>query len=188
MDPEVNIFPKEQLENLSPEDRLREFIDTGLELVRQGRYLEGRRFFFNRKMAESVGLYWGPKAVSFNRVPSEDEVKQAVDIMASYSHSNSGTINIADFAFPGATTSDRYEDTINQLPPSMLHNLSLIAAEEWIHGLQYLQHGQDPNKVNLLQEEIEVAVYLKDRKVPMTDEFLDRYGRRQVLKSDLEDQ
>lgn len=65
-------------------------------------------------------------------------------------------------------------------PASIYQNMTLVYAEEWLHGLQVLREGpiagvEDP--------EVDVAAYLLNNGVPLTPQFMARYNRAELPKS-----
>ncbi len=87
---------------------------------------------------------------------------------------------------------DKRESTINmagiwadpgvEIPERLSHNVALVHAEEWLHGLQHLVRKPLTGVKDL---EADIAYYMMSLGVPLTDDFLGRHGRRESLKDKL---
>ena len=165
-----------------PTKDLEEFINQALELIKQGRYKEAIEYMRNLQLASQLGFVFdlAPTVVFLNRSPRPEELASLAYNVARHCHFQENKPT----GKPLLTLS-----TVSQLPSHVLkepviipdeiyHNISLAHAEEWLHGLQYLRNGP---LTGVESDEIDVAIYLQQKEVPMTREFLDRYGRREAL-------
>lgn len=165
------------------------WINSGLDLIKQGRYQEAISYFEDDQKARGADL-GGVSVYDMALNPdesneySEGRLLDITDMCAARSHlSHSGDIwTSKSRSEPARLNLARIfmfkEGKELTLPNSVYHNVSLIHAEEWLHGVQFLR-GQP--LAGLKDPEIDVAVYLQSKDVPLTDKFLARYNRAKSL-------
>ncbi len=163
----------EQVER-SPTDILEEFIERGLEYIKQGDYKQAIKYFRNKDIAKAVGFIYGDARsyiVTKNQSPEGIEyLLFGSGLDSSFMHiTTPPKISLADVSVLQSSGGPTVE-----LPEYVFHNVALVHAEEWLHGLQFLKGKpiagfEDPD--------IDVAFYLRNHAVPLTESFLKDYGR-----------
>jgi len=182
----IDTEPPEQLDNSESEhvDVLEEFIQKGLELIKEGRYEKAISHFESRQMAETQGYHYelSPLEAAVRRpISQDDEIKKVVDFCAAHSYFDDGLRGSSDRPQIALSTVYIPETIFNFVRPEVIarldHNVALIHAEEWIHGLQRKKGPLAGNKDN----DIDVALFLFQQAVPQTSEFLARNGRAEAI-------
>ncbi len=169
---------------LEPENLLESFIQHGLKLIKEGHYEEAMSYFENRQMAETQGYHYEPsplEAVVRKPISLDDEIKKVVDFCAANSYFDDGLRGSSDKPQIALSTVSIPENVFNSIKPEVIarlnHNVALIHAEEWIHGLQ---RKKGPLAGNT-DSDIDVALFLFQEAVPQTSEFLARNGRAEAI-------
>ncbi len=150
--------------------KLEAYIETGIDFIRQGDYRRSINHFINEETRDISSAYIVDSDVS------DEEAAKIADILAGKSYPYPLRIGNIDTSLnPKA-----------KIPEQLYHNIALVGAEEWLHRLFDLKGKDtlpgrdiDPNSTHV--EEQLLAGYFYDHNVPMTDEFLNRYGRRTWL-------
>lgn len=158
------------------------FVNRGLELIKQGDFLTVIRHFQNTEFAAS--LNWDLVTMEGPRLKQTLDDEQIANIFAI-----SALNSRFDYGYKGS----REHPTIFLCSPSIsplierpnVHKwlsieIALICAEEWVHGLQFLNNNQP--LAGFIDLESDVAAYLKNHGVHLTDEFLARYNRKVDLE------
>jgi hypothetical protein len=176
-------------------DNFERYICTGLEAIRKRDYQGATKIFSQPGAAEKVGLMYTPGTVVFltDTPKSKAEVDAIVHDVANNSWFNPpsehgrGKIKIAqvEIAPLEATVDHR---PIPQSPElnAIFHDVALLNAEEWIHALRF-KKGIDIHSDSLTSasdlDEAQVALYLLQHNVPLTERFLTQYSRRNQLRA-----
>ena len=164
---------------------LENFILDGLRLIREAKYREAIAYFENPQMAEALGFHYdrSPREVIITKpIMSADQVREIADICAYNSYLDVGYKTQS--TLPQMTLSKVHfplnvEQSIKpELMAQVLHNVALVHAEEWIHGLQKNKGPVAGND----DREIDVALFLLNKRVFLTEAFLDRHGRREAIE------
>jgi len=183
----------------SPEQKgitdLEKYIETGLQAIKKGDYETAISIFSKPKAAQSAGLDIEESiGVLITGTPQDKAEAQGiiseVGLRTRFNRSEDGKDGIIKtgyviIATPGMAD---YEGPV-ALTPAMreliFHNVALINAEEWIHALRFKQ-GIDILTDNVDShsdtDETEVALYLLQKGVPLTERFLRQYNRRDNLR------
>lgn len=182
-------------------DLLETYIKRGLDLIKQDRFQEAVGFFDDEARAQELGF----SGITFNMVGgntdnpegySQQELLTLTDICAQHSRVNFGGqhgfkprpedllpgMSLDQSKRPPRLDLAKIQVSVKgqevNLPPFVYQNLSLIHAEEWIHGLQFYRNGQ---VAGVGDAEIDVAKYMLDNGLELTPQFLARYGRANQL-------
>lgn len=182
----IDTEPPEQSDKseLEGKNLLESFIQHGLKLIKEGHYEEAMSYFENRQMAETQGYHYelSPlEAVVRKPISLDGEIKKVVDFCATNSYFDDGLRGSSDKPQIALSTVYIPENILNSIKPEVIarlnHNVALIHAEEWIHGLQ---RKKGP-LAGSTDSDIDVAVYLFNEGVPQTEEFLARNGRAEAI-------
>ena len=167
----------------------RDHISEGLKLIREEKYEEAIDHFSDKKALKKIGYYLGRGECIFRfKIPTCPEaLKQLVDHYATKSmcKSDQKTLNMARIAF--APHNDMYgilkpENSAEEAALQQIrHEEALVHAEENLHALQdVLGHNITYfDTANEEHYEIDIATTLAAENVPMTPNFLQRYGREE---------
>ncbi len=72
-----------------------------------------------------------------------------------------------------------------EMNEAIFHDVALLAAEEWIHALRFKKgidaHSETVDGPNV--DEAQVALYMLQKGVPLTERFLTQYDRRGQLRA-----
>lgn len=168
---------------------LEQFIVGGFEFIKQGNYREGIQYYRNAEVAKRVGFFFNPTPtqVLILKTPAPEDVPKIADSVAwlsGFDTSQAETPKISISNVFIAPLSLRKEDAeAIEIPESLYHNVALNHIEEWLHGLRYLREGVPIAGFD--NEEVDIAAYLRSKDVSLTDEFLDRYNRRELLAQEV---
>lgn len=160
-------------------EQLFEFINLGAQEIIEGRYEEAFGYFNNSSMAESFGFNLVlNRFIILSETPGLKKIEKLAHGLAQGSYgpsrrNDSRSIGLAEF-YP-------YDGV--KVPLVLLHEKALLSLEEWLHALQYLSEKPIAGYENA---EIDVAWYMKERGIPMTEYFLYRYGRKEALQNEKE--
>lgn len=168
--------------------RLEEFIQVGLTFLKAGEHERAIRFFTSPDMASRMGFAFNedPRVWILQNTPSREDVERIVSFCADESSFDPMSSLIRkETPLLTLSAAQRASPDI-AIPTELSHNIALLHAEEWLHGLQFLRGENnpldegianlslDPNKVNI--REVDVALFLHKNGVPLTSQFLGRYG------------
>lgn len=153
---------------------IRTHVEQGLEMIKKGNYEQAMTHFGNQSMMKNAGLTnRAARTLFLSRDVGYDEVSTISDIIGGESM----------FYYPqgGYQPSLKVSSYLNMgnynIPEELVHNVALIGAEEWTHALQYyggsLAGFGDP--------ELDVAAYFYNEGVPLTQDWLSRYGRIGII-------
>jgi hypothetical protein len=183
---------------LSPEQKFSEtksFIDGGLDLIKNGKYIDAQKHFADSGFASRIGFNLTPQgevrslAINESFVKSDKEARQVCVQLSSFSHfiDERGEIKIGgldyfdkDLIGKPQERTRKFEEFLTKNPfgVEIAHHRALVSAEEWIHGLQHLKSGNTEAGIyHPSDPEVDVAIYLDRLGVPMTRVFLDTYQR-----------
>lgn len=181
-------------------EELERFVLGGLELIKSSQYSLAISYFDNSKETEKLGVRNTQDAthvfIDIKNLPilTPDKTREIIDELARHFHfyppenkedlpaiklSNIIIVNPDDSKGVFLLGEELPEGLASQIPTVLYHNIALLYCEEWLHILQFLR-GNQPI-AGYKNNEIDVAAYLQNQGVPLTDEFLARYQRRQVL-------
>jgi hypothetical protein len=170
----------------------RDHISQGLELIREEKYEDAIKHFSDAQALKKIGYLLGRGQCIFNpEIPTSPEaIKELVDQYATKSmcKSDQKTLSMAKIAFVASNHFYRVlepqdsieKDAIKQIR----HEEALVHAEENMHALQdvighnitYFEPGNEDDY------EIDIAATMAEENVPMTENFLKRYGRHKYVK------
>lgn len=165
---------------LTPEkiNSIEQLVDTGVILIKQGKYKEAFDLFKNQELATKLGITLSASRVKItNKVPDVNTVIDGLaNIMASNSwyHLDSKSIDISDVLIITGNNVDYKFFEHGEYPQELMHEMALVGLEEWLHALQ------DKNRrplVGIDNEEIDVAKYMLERGIKLTNDYLLRYDR-----------
>ncbi|MBI2074830.1 MAG: hypothetical protein HYT83_03285 [Candidatus Levybacteria bacterium] len=171
--------------------QLEEFIQVGMNLIKAGEHERSIRFFQNPSTAQRLGfnldvhlLYEAPELIE--RVTKVITLPAGIDAVINdcannswfYPKDKNTSMSTIKLAFPLIA---------DPFPSELAHNIALLHAEEWLHALQLLKGekpldnniialGLDPNSRKVNFREVDVALYLHKNGIPLTPQFLGRYG------------
>jgi hypothetical protein len=181
-----------QLEGKQNIIAFRDHIGQGLELIREEKYEDAIKHFSDAQALKKIGYLLGRGQCIFSsKIPTSPEaIRELVDQYATKSmcKSNQKTLSMAKIAFVPSShvygvlePQDSIEkDAIKQIR----HEEALVHAEENMHALQdvlghnitYFEPGNEDDY------EIDIAATMAEENVPMTENFLKRYGRHKYVK------
>jgi len=158
---------------------LESYIKDGVSLAKKGKYEKAIRHLRDSKTAQEVGLHFEDDARNFilTRNLTADEADRVADKVAYNSQFNRErrSLRICEVGALGPEITGKPRP---QIPQKLLQDAALIHLEEWLHALQYLT--QKPLAGNE-DHELDVALYLKNQGIPLTDNFLSRHSRRKYF-------
>lgn len=150
---------------------LERFIGIGTDLIRQRSFVAALRHFEDPSFAATLGWQLDSQPVIVYPHLHEDVIGLVANL-SSFDHIfTSWGIPVIQIA--------TLDPTDERVPKNILRNAALIHAEEWLHGLQFL-NGQKPI-AGFDDIESDVASYLLAKDVELTKEFLGEYNRRADL-------
>ena len=155
-----------------PSEKLESYISKGLDLIKKKKFTKAIDYFRDEEKAERFGFYIEDSRDMLVRSLNPQKEENIINFCAMNSF-------LKTSSSPALLISNVYFQ--NKVIPSqnLLHNLALIHAEEWTHGLQY-KRGK--NLTNTINDEIDVAKYFIQKEVPLTLEFMARHKRQQTLR------
>ncbi len=173
------------------------YIQTGLEAIKQGNYEAAFSIFSQPEAAQKVGLEYDENGASLAITGPLRDLNDAQAIIHDIANNSwfdpptehkSGKIRIAHIEIAPPEMSEGQKSVV--LAPEMreliFHNVALLNAEEWIHALRFKQgidiHSDSIEKASDL-DEAQVALYMLQHGVPLTERFLTQYGRRGQLRA-----
>jgi hypothetical protein len=177
-------------------DNFEQYIETGLEAIKQRDYQRAISVFSRPEAAEQVGLvYDSPETVFLTEAPQDE--KHAHGIISNvgthswFEPAKNGGKGVIKTAHVGiAPPQWRKDNSPIILSPTMneliFHNVALLNAEEWIHALRFkrgIDIPSDSATGSSDVDEAQVALYMLQKGVPLTERFLTQYGRRDQLRA-----
>lgn len=160
---------------VSPEmiANFKQYIFRGGQLIKEGKYAEAIEHFKNAGELAKVGRSISPARVRIIReMPKPEEHERLADSVANNSWNKEGGI----IEMSGVEIRQKRNQA---LPARLQHEISLICMEEWLHSLQVIQGHPLAGQPD---HEIDVAVYMEENGIPMTDAFKRRHGRAEALE------
>jgi len=161
------------------------YIDKGGELIKESKFDEAILHFHNKDVLSQVGLRLeaSPRYFGIGGVRPE-EYPFIIDSVAknSWYHEKSSyspqTIELAGLSHVVKNKDGVFEK--KPIPKELQRELALISMEEWLHGLQDI--GGQP-LAGEKDQEIDVALYMLQQGIQLTQAFLGRHDRvRQLTK------
>ncbi len=161
----------------------RAYIKEGESLVRSGNYAQAIEHFRNSQEMEKIG--WkdcsgNARSILLMKTPIQEECRKLAHSIATNSTAGGGVVKLSEIRFMNSVPeSDRI------LPVELQHDIALVYLEEWLHVLQEIQ-GKSLTGVSFAGQpdaEIDVAAYMQQNEISMTDTFLERYDRGKALES-----
>lgn len=153
------------------------FIVGGLGLIKTERFTDASTYFRNPQKASHFGLILSdtPRTCIITK-PIDDQAE--ADIV-SFCQRNSW-FNKPVKGKPEIVLAEVLFYSNKRAFPSkrLSHELALISAEEWLHALQYFKSGSLTGYKN---HEIDIAAYLIQQGIPLTNSFLSQHNRRKGL-------
>ena len=159
------------------ETYLENFLESGIELVKKGRYQETIKYLKNGIAAKTLGfdLENDPRVFLIRKTPNGQDVAKIAGEVAYNSRftrgpNKSGTLTIAQISALGPAITGKPAPSI---PPSLWHEVALIHLEKWLHGLQYLKGSPLTGEGDL---EKDVGNYLRQKGVTLAPNFSLRHS------------
>lgn len=162
------------------------FVRAGFLLVKAGKYFEAMQHYRNPEAARRVGFVLedesGYVIVKKPIVePSDQEYYLGLTRQrVKFSFFAAPQITLCSFVLSGQVKPE-------EISSDLCHEISLLFAEEWLHGMQYLRGDRSLIDNGAFNEpddpEHDVARYMQLHGVPLTEKFIARYGRTNVLVS-----
>lgn len=167
------IKDRERLERIN---RLEDFIFIGMQTIQSGYFEQSVSYFTNPDMAKSVGLKFelGRCMILSHTLSDPDEIRKTAHRLAAGSSGPNRRSRSTEIS-PGSLGPS---DTNIQVPPILRQEEALLHLEEWLHALQYVKW--EP-LAGFKDSEIDVAAYMINHSIPLTEFFLERYDRRSRL-------
>lgn len=167
----------------------RDHINQGLQLIREKQYEAAIEHFTDEQALRKIGYYLGRGQCIFHtEIPTNPEdLKKLVDHYATKSmcKSDQKTLNMARIAFVPSDNMYGILEPKNSAEEGALQQIrqeeALVHAEENLHALQDVL-GHNITYFDTASEdhyEIDIATTLAAENVPMTRNFLQRYGRQE---------
>lgn len=155
------------------------YIDQGGLLIKDGKYAEAMNHFKNAKELAKVGRRFAlPREKITMEPPKPENFRSLVNFVAANSWSKAnGSVELSNILYVKRSPEDSNIQVL-PLPRELQHDIALIYLEEWLHCLQDIQGTRFTGQWD---HEIDVAVYMKKHDIPMTEAFLDKYGRKEAL-------
>ena len=159
------------------ETYLENFLESGVELVKKGRYQEAIKYLRNGIAAKTLGFDFenDPRVFFIKKTPNGQNVaKIAGDVAYSSKFTRgpnkSGTLTVAEISALEPAITGKPAAFI---PPSLWHEVALINLEQWLHGLQYLKGSPLTGEGDL---EKDVGNYLRQKGVTLATNFSRRHS------------
>lgn len=147
------------------------YIYAGGNLIKTGRYQDAIIHFEKDDELKRVGFGFSIGRSRFiNAEPKPEEIPSIANIIAmnSWCWENQKTVVVSRAkGLPGL-----------RLPDQLLHEISLVHMEEWLHALQCVS---EKPLAGYVDREIDVAAYMQKTGIPLTAAFLNRYDRGLLL-------
>lgn len=150
------------------------YIFNGGRLIKQGKYAEAMVYFKNKEELAKAGGYLSPaRGRMLTHVPRPDEIAELANVIARNSwYRDSGAILL-----PTLRMNDPSQ--MQSMPKELQHEVALVRMEEWLHRLQDLQEKPVAGQTD---PEVDVAFYMANNGIPMTEAFKQRYDRGEALE------
>ncbi len=168
--------------------KLAAHIKQGLDLIKAGDYRGAMAHFEDQKTLRACSFRYS----SGNYIPlqelSHKEVVSTLTTIAMRSWFRSdGTVSPSFGTLPRNFDREKALPEERKLADNFLREVALIYAEEWIHALQHAKGGNVSKKGIFLvggdAHEHDVAEFMRQNGVPMSELFLGRYRRDQALET-----
>lgn len=158
--------------------KLIDFTNTGVDLIKNADYENAIRHFGNHKFAKEVGIKTGDSKAIFLRKDLTDpiEIQDVLDFISLHSHFNHRDSEVVIASLINSKLDEG--NTKYFVSQDVWKDISLVNLEEWLHAIQYI------SKKPLAGEEdteIDVALYMKSKGIPLTDHFLSMHGRKKYI-------
>lgn len=167
---------------ITPEniEQFKDYILNGALLIRDERYGEAIKHFNNRDELGKIGWQLHPgTSVYLRKNPEPAEYPDLIYWVARRSHAGKGSITLSEI---GITV----ENSEAQLPREIQEETSLVYLEEWLHALQEIT-GKflvlNDSKDEGVEKEIDVALFMQKLGIKLTENFLSRYDRGDIIKN-----
>lgn len=177
---------------------LQDHIDTGLQLIRNGQHAEAIAHFQDASVADSLGfnlrgpVSGGVSGGTIFRLPGNfDNMSDLSNIADSIAQKS--MFQVPEGQIPSIKISS-YEELFipKSLTPeqseflaALNREVALVHAEEWIHSYQHITDGnihfQGTPPAGTPSGEIDVATFLHNEGIELSDLFLQRYGRKDFI-------
>jgi len=165
-------------------ERFNQFVDQGVELVRQGRFQSASSLLRSEEMAREIGVRYDrhPTGVIVIKPPGEKDAESIVSAQALFSNFDHGYKATREEPLivlsPISFSDEARKGTRGEILRRIQQNEALVFLEEWLHAKQWREGkplcGQEDS-------EIDVAIYMRNKGIELTPEFLNRHGRAAVL-------
>lgn len=165
------------------QQRLRQFIDNGLNLLKSGRYADANAYFHGagaKAMAKFLRISYVPDTAVLQIQPMQNkaDVVSAVELVEqnTYFNPQMRRLKIIDLVI---NEQKKLKPEQKALHEEAYHEAALVAADHWVRVLQYVS-GKP--LVSSYPMAIDAAFYLFQQEVPFTDRFLTRPDLRRFKR------
>ncbi|MFH1186668.1 MAG: hypothetical protein V1697_00680 [Candidatus Levyibacteriota bacterium] len=155
------------------------FIVGGLNFIKKGEFQKANLYFRDPKKAKKLGIEFDQDSHKYviSGFMTKEKEAEALDFCAQYSFFYHG--DTMNGETPSVTIANIYTKDLNgRLPKSLMHEMALISAEEWIHALQHMRGIPLSGESN---REIDVLAYFAQQGIPLTKAFMARHRRKDSL-------
>lgn len=156
------------------------FVVEGLKIIKKGDFGKANIYFRNSQKARKFGLDFDqdPRCYIVNGTVTKEKEEAILRFCLENSFFYHGEKEKAKL--PLITIADVHtRESGEALPQTLLHEMALISAEEWVHALQLLKGGPLSGKDDV---EVDVVAYFAQQGIPLTKSFLSRYQRLERLR------
>jgi len=133
-------------------------------------------------MAESLGVSFGDAKVLIlhKDVNDSQKAQKVMDFVSYHSHFNRDNGEYLELMLSSVMTKNFTEGGGEYyLPKEVWQNIAIVHLEEWLHLDQFLSGKPLAGEED---SEIDVALYMKQRGINLTDHFLSGHGRRKFFE------
>ncbi len=156
-------------------DLLRKRVNKGIGFIKDGRTKEAVSFYGDKDGAKQSGITLsnGPSLpVNFRRTFSPAELKPIADSFDSQSYTAGNYIVLPQFI------SDKIRLWTGNMPPELSKDVALVCADKWLEAFRNMS---DQSLMGYLDPHIDTAAYIQGTGVGLSDNYLERHRRREVL-------
>lgn len=175
-------LPRVPAQERTPLENMKIYIQAGGQLIKSGQHREAMEYFSDREKAKEFGisLEKGESILLYPPFKDRDEIDSAANRIARNSRFYPDNRNITlGSGFIIGSKDIRKIITFGATPIHQIqHESALVYMEEWIHVLQN-ENGRPV--AGHTDHEVDVAAYMQQLSIPMTDAFLRRYDRGRQL-------
>lgn len=155
-----------------------EFVEKGVELIKNGNYAEAIKFFNNPDYGRKFGVH--VSATGTSRLSEKNPENQSDLVSFSNGFARGCWFhppNMITYGTVHIQKPDGSYMSLEEMPSEVLFEVAEVSAEEWIH---FLQEGQGP-VAGQQDHEVDVAAYLINHGIKPSLAFMLRYDRAEAL-------